>query len=297
MQQVIKAHASSRTLLKGAWRVSPPSRFLDYKDFLRTLHSTVEKQQQLRYPYVQFSKDLGFDKSNVSYMVIHRWRHLSHEQGEMITQNLGITGAERRYFLKLIEYTDARHEEKRKDIFSELVDLKEGLLVDNKDKQMLQFFSKWHHAAIFELVALPDFQSDPEWISAQFYRRLSVEDVKESLKLLESMGLIKYDDQQNRHFKVDKSLSTGDEVRGLAVVGYHFQMLEMAAASMTQVPHEEREIASITLAVNEDLLKRLKDDIRMFKRYATFLSDQCQDPKQIVQLNLQLFSITGADGG
>jgi uncharacterized protein (TIGR02147 family) len=285
--------ASTRDLLRSAARSAPPSRFLDYKDFLRALHGHVADQTG-RYPYVQFSRDLGFDRSNVAYVVLHGFRRLSREQAVAIAETLDLVGVERRFLEKLVDYTHARDDETRRRAFDELVALKERVLASGQDRLMLRFFSEWHHGAIFELVALPEFQSDPAWISSRFYRRLSEEAVRDSLALLTEMGLIREDPALGRHVKTSRTLSTGDEVRGLAVAGYHRRMLEMAMGAVSEVPANEREVGAVTLAVSAEALERLKADVKLFKRYAVFLSEQCETPERVVQLNLQLFSVTKA---
>jgi uncharacterized protein (TIGR02147 family) len=161
---------------------------------------------------------------------------------------------------------------------------------------LLRFFSDWHHGAIFELVGLSEFQSDPAWIASRFYKHLTPEQVTRSLALLEKLDLIAYDPEAKKHVKKNASLSTGDDVRGLAVVGYHLQMMDLAQASFSQTPADSREIGAVTLSVSEDMALRLKEDIRLFRRYVIHLSEQCQQPDRIMQLNLQLFPMTRVYG-
>jgi uncharacterized protein (TIGR02147 family) len=281
----------SRKVLKAAWRQSPPSRFLDYKDFLRTLLAAAEEVLG-RYSYQQFSNDLGFTAGNVAYVVIHGYRKLSAEQAETIIGTLGITGPERRYLIRLREYTDCRVEAERLELFQGLVEIKDQVLEEPRDRLMLRFFGEWHHAAIFELMDLDEFRSDPEWIASCFYKRLTAEQATKSLGLLSELGLIAYDEAAGRHVKRQRTLTTGPEVQGLAAAGYHLQMIQLGQEALSQIPAEEREIGAMTLSVSEAVLGRLKEDLRLLRRYAVFLSEQCEAPERLVQLNFQLFPIT-----
>lgn len=281
----------SRNVLRSAWHQSPPSRFLDYKDFFATLYAKAQ-QEISRYTYQQFSQDLGFSSNNAAYIVVNGHRKLNEEQARQAIASLDMTGVERRFFLKLMEYTDTQDEAARLPIFQDLVAIKEKHITSDHDRNMLKFFSEWYHSAIFELVALENFQSDPAWIADRFYKKLTPDQIQKSLELLEHLNLITFDAEKGRHVKRNQSLSTGDEVRGLAVAGYHLQMLQLSQSALSQIPHEDREIAATTLAVSEDVAKRLKDDLRTFRRYAVFLSEQTPSPDRIVQLNLQLFPMT-----
>jgi uncharacterized protein (TIGR02147 family) len=61
---------------------------------------------------------------------------------------------------------------------------------------------------------------------------------------------------------------------------------------MAQVPESEREIGALTLSASAEVAERLQQDVRLFRRYATFLSEQCEKPDRVVQLNMQLFAVT-----
>lgn len=284
---------ASKQALKLLWRKSPPSRFLDYRDFLKALQVAVAEMVG-RYGYQQFSEDLGFGGTNVAYLVTHGYRRLGEEQARTIVDTLSMTHAERRYFLALVDYSDCREDEERRRRFRQLVAIKEEIVETEDDRSSLKFFNEWQHAAIFELIGTEGCRADPDWIAERFYRRLTKEQVKRSLELMTQMGLISLDETAGRYVKSKASVSTGDDVKGLAIAGYHLQMLAAAQAALSQVPGDEREFGALTLAVDESILKRLKEDVRLFRRYASFLSEQCSAPDRVVQVNLQLFSVTRA---
>ena len=286
-------NVETRELLREICRESPPSRFLDYRDFLRHLHGEVERRVG-RYPVVHFSADLGLEAGNVAYMVLHGYRRLSESQTLTVCERLGITGTERRFLLRLREYADCKDEGARHTLFQSLVALKEQVAASEHDRLMLRFFASWHHAALFEMIDLPDFHSDPEWIAGRFFKPLTVDEVKRSLALLEALELIRFDPEAGRHVKTQKSLSTSGDVEGLAVVGYHLEMLGLGQAALSQVPAGEREIGALTVAVTERVAERLKEDLQLFRRYVVFLSEQCEGADRLLQLNFQLFPLTRA---
>ncbi len=292
-----KSDTTTIELLRSAWRQAPPSRFLDYKEFLVVLCDAV-RQQVGSYPYKQYASDLGLTSPNAAYIIAHGYRKMTAEQAHALTHRLKITGTERRFFFKLREYTDSDDEAERTHIFSELVAIKGRTLENDAERQRLQFFRDWQHSAIFELVGLNGFQSDPEWICGRFYRHITPEQAAASLRLLEDLGLIYFDAEIGRHRKAQTTVRPGDETEGLAIAGYHLHAIEMAQSALSQTPEDEREYAAMTLTVSEKAARRLKEDVQLFRRYAVFLSEQGAPPEggessdRVVQLNIQLFPVT-----
>jgi len=285
----------TRGLLTEVGRRSPPSHYLDYKDFLRSLQDEVAKEVG-RYTYQQFSRDLGLEFDNAAYVVLHGLRRLNEQQAKKIVANLAIKGNERRYFFSLLEYTNCRDEQQREPLLQQLINIKSDSIDSDHERLFLRFFSEWYHSVIFEMIGLEAFQSDPKWIGERFHNRLTPDQVKRSLSLLESLNLIRFDQEKQRYLKAENTISAGEDVRGLATAGYHLRMLSQAQGAMSTVPHGEREFGAMTLAVDSQVLDRLKQDLQLFRKYAVFLSEQCEKPDRIVQLNFQMFSFTKQEG-
>ena len=106
-----------------------------------------------------------------------------------------------------------------------------------------------------------------------------------------SLGLL-VRDEAGRLSQGEPLLSTGAEVRNLYVARYHLAMLERAALSIEEVPAEQRDISSLTLCLGADGIRRLKLRLRAFRRELLELSSLEQEPRQVVQLNLQLFPLS-----
>jgi uncharacterized protein (TIGR02147 family) len=69
-------------------------------------------------------------------------------------------------------------------------------------------------------------------------------------------------------------------------------MMERAEQSIDDVPAPERDISSLTLCVGVNGLSRLKSRVQRFRRELLELSSEDSDPKQVVQINLQLFPLS-----
>ncbi|NIS32044.1 MAG: TIGR02147 family protein, partial [Actinobacteria bacterium] len=78
---------------------------------------------------------------------------------------------------------------------------------------------------------------------------------------------------------------------------YHRGMMERAAEAIDLVPAADRDISSLTLCLGEDGLRRVKERIQRFRRELLELSELEDDPRQVTQINLQLFPLTSGDTG
>jgi uncharacterized protein (TIGR02147 family) len=69
-------------------------------------------------------------------------------------------------------------------------------------------------------------------------------------------------------------------------------MIERAGAAIDLFPREEREIASLTLCIDDAMLPELKLRLQTFRRELMQLAEQSGDRKRVVQINFQLFPLT-----
>jgi uncharacterized protein (TIGR02147 family) len=73
-------------------------------------------------------------------------------------------------------------------------------------------------------------------------------------------------------------------------------MMERAAEALDRVPREEREIASLTLLVEQARLAELKQRLERFREELLHTFDSATaGAARVVQVNLQMFPLTGKE--
>lgn len=75
-------------------------------------------------------------------------------------------------------------------------------------------------------------------------------------------------------------------------MNYHRAMLARASEAIDRVPRDEREISSITVCVSHEVMLRLKERIRDFRRELLQLAELEGKPERVVQINFQLFPLS-----
>lgn len=268
-----------------------PSSFLDYKVYLESLYLAM-KAKTSRYSYAKFAQDLGFNASNILHQIVRGHRPLTVKAAQKIIDALDLRGVEKKYLLLLIQYNNATAVTERESLFNKLVDVKNEVLPTTEDKSWLEFFSEWYHPVVRELVGLPEFKSDPEWISDQIMPRIRPEQAKKSLELLANLGLIVWDKEKRRYQQTEKRIVTGQRVRGIGFTRYHQHMIDMGKESLTRVSGSARDISAVTVSVDLITYQKMKAMAHEFQMKMLDVAETAAEPDRIYQLNIQLFPFT-----
>jgi uncharacterized protein (TIGR02147 family) len=145
----------------------------------------------------------------------------------------------------------------------------------------------WYHFAILSLMELRDFESNPDCIA----RRLGISKIQAAaaVKRLMRVGLIEA--QDGKWISTGKNIETPTDLRSSALRRSHRQTLQQAIAALEGVSIEERDITSMTMAIDSRKLPEAKKLIRDFrKKLAAFLEEGEAD--QVYNLNIQLMPVT-----
>ncbi|HEV8244682.1 MAG TPA: DUF4423 domain-containing protein, partial [Polyangiaceae bacterium] len=137
----------------------------------------------------------------------------------------------------------------------------------------------------------PDFRDDPHWIAGMLWPAIPPAEAARALEILLELHLLARDGH-GKIVQADTLVSTGPEVRSVNVANYHRTMMQRGAEAIDAVPATERDISSLTLCLGPDGLRRLKERIQRFRRELLELSTLESDPRQVVQVNFQLFPLS-----
>jgi uncharacterized protein (TIGR02147 family) len=142
------------------------------------------------------------------------------------------------------------------------------------------------------MVGLENFSSDPAWMAQHLNAAITEKEIKESLEILEKLGCIRYDPELGRHVKVVKDFESKREVPGVGIIRFHQKMIDLGKESIESVPHKEREIGALTLAVTAEGMDIIKKSLQSFRSYLLFLAaSHAEGADTVMQLNMQMFPI------
>lgn len=202
-----------------------------------------------------------------------------------------MTAAETRFFTDLVAFdqSDDRHE--KNAAFERISSRRRFREARRLDHSMFEYLSRWYFPAIREMAARCDFKADPEWIAGRLCPPITKREAAKALDVLFDLELLSRD-ENGEIVRGELSVTTGHEVRSLAIGNYHRQMLERAAESITEVSRELRDISALTVCVHRDRVAEFKARIHEFREQLLEFGDSEENPEVVYQLNIQLFPLT-----
>jgi uncharacterized protein (TIGR02147 family) len=158
------------------------------------------------------------------------------------------------------------------------------------DTKSFEFFSRWYVLPLREMVRLPWFQEDGDWISKQFRFKVTATEIKKGIDLLLSLGLLNRNNEGKlliAHGRVSSTFDIKNE--GLQI--YHENMLEHAKNALKDQEVLEREFIGCCLNINPKKISYAKELIRQFKDKFEKLMEE-ENGEQMYQLQLQFYALT-----
>jgi len=280
----------SKAKLRQCAERLPVTDYPDYRSYLSAIYAAA-KAADASYSFTHLSLDLGLGSTNAHSVIAGR-RPLTEKGAEKICAALHLVGVQKRYFLALVRQDRAKSSAEADAAFAERLELKSRVLPTQLDRRQLAFFSNWHNAAILELLRLSEASDDPEWIASALRPAVPVATVRESLALLEELGYVARDTTRGRLYPTEATVTTGNEVWGMAIAAFHRQMLELSLNALDKVAPDERDIGAVTIAVARADFQKMKEEVVALRKRYLKLSEETTDPDAIVQLNVQLFTMT-----
>lgn len=267
--------------------------YLDYRAFLRDVYA--EKKALGRgFSFRAFSRLAGLRSPNYLKLVIDGERNLSDQMAPRFATALGLRDDAARYFVDLVAFNQAKDAAARNAAYTRLTGFRRYRSAHRLELAHAAYHSTWYLPAIRELAARCDFEAEPEWIAPRLRPPISKDEAKSALATLFELGLL-VTGEDGRVSQGEALVSTGPETRGHHIGNYHRMMMSRAAASIDDVPAAERDVSSLTLCVGGKGLAEIKDRIQKFRRELLELSTRESDPREVVQINFQLFPLTKAE--
>jgi uncharacterized protein (TIGR02147 family) len=157
------------------------------------------------------------------------------------------------------------------------------------DLDRFQMISDWYHFAILELSTIEKVVLNPSTVSALL--DISIHESKSALERLERLGLLN-----------NISESGPEPARSFSTVGPNFttaatrnqqrQILELAIRALDNVPFEERDQSSVTLAIPKARVGEAKKKIAAFRREMTELLQRPGERDSVYHLSVSFYPVT-----
>ncbi len=260
--------------------------YFNYRDYLYDFYK-AKKEQNSGFSYRVFSDHAGFKSKSFIQHIIDGKKNLSDESTEKLNTVLKLSKKQFQYFKDLVAFNQAKSVSVRNAFFEKLCSYNSRSSSKQLMIQQYDYFNKWYNNSIRELVCTIDFNEDYEKLGRFVKPSISGRDARISVNLLLKLGLIKKDGK--RYKQTDKFITTGNEVRSIAVQNFHLQNLNLAGESIDRCPSVEREISSMVIGLSEDGFLKYKNEIQNFRERLLNIADKDKPMERIYHVNFQMF--------
>jgi len=264
--------------------------YLDYRAALRDLYA-LKKAREYGFSHRAISKRAGFQSTNFLKLVMEGKRNLSADAAAKFAKAFGLEGASFDYFCELVSYNQAKTSRERSKSYDRLTRLRPEKAVHQLASHQSAYHSSWYIPAIRELAARADFREDPAHIARQLVPAITAAKAKKALETLRELGML-CRTPEGRLVPADALVTTGPSPESHHLADFHRAMIAQASESIDRFPAHEREIASLTLCVDESMLPALKQRLQAFRREFMQFAEGSGVPERVVQVNFQMFPLS-----
>lgn len=258
-----KSHTQQSACL---WAEPSIFNYSDYRAYLKDFYQ-LNKTKIDGYSFAVFSLRAGIKSPNYLKLVMDGKRNLTPENTLAFARGLGFNETETIYWENLVSYCQAKTATQRQFYLMRLSRTQppagvNGARFIREIRDEWDYYSHWHHAAIREMVLLPNFSADPRAIASRLGGMITTEDAQASVALLKRLGfLIENPQGQLIQSQSQVRYSTPGDVANLVVRRFHRATAKLALDCFnddSEEAHQARFFNGLTLAVNRKTLPLIR---------------------------------------
>lgn len=256
------------------------------------------KENKKNWSYGTWVKKLGFKSTSSISKVMNGYRYPSKQMVNRLVKYFNFSEKEKDYFLKLVQLAKLSTNENEKISY----DLKEEISksVDQKDiklngvtRSMGLHLDRWYHYTIYAMIGLKDFKEDSSWIAKRLRFEVSETEIKNTIFMLEKIGLIKRDSIGN--LRASRSFKFHNVDKKDTVINNNFKTIALQCCenSMNAIQNiTECNPLVYTFAVTESSLSKVVELMKKFRNDLLRIVGEDLGCDEVIQFFLATYPIT-----
>lgn len=269
--------------------------YLDYREFLQDYYR-IRKEANSSFSLRAFSDKIGFKAKDFIFRVMQGEKNLSEQSIQKVASGLRLGKRESEFFAALVLFNQAETAEERNSHYAKMQEILKIVRFSESQHLMAhyqyQVYSDWRHLVVRSLIGMFGFSGDFKELGNRVHPKITPEQAKESVKLLESCGLISK--KEDGSYELSQSaITTGNRTSKTALRGFHQKCLKLGADSIDRDQPSERNISGLTLGISKDGYERIVERINAFRKEIAFLAEEDQEADSAYQLEICFFKVGG----
>lgn len=265
--------------------------YQDYRIYLQDYYSE-QKNTKRNFSYRSFSERAGINAPSFLFYVISGKRNLTQTTILKISQAIGHSRDEADYFESLVFFNQASSINEKSHHYGKLIEIRKPLDIAVLDKDRYEYYSKWYHSVIREVVTFFDFKGDFARLGAFLVPSISASQAKESIKLLEKLGFIEKDSQGLYHQTQNLIQSKVGAVNAFTIEKFQIEMLQVAIKAYDNIEISKRMMTSTTFSISKSTFELFKVRIRELQYQLMEMARIDSSADAVYQLTTNLFPIS-----
>ena len=263
--------------------------YSDYRKFLQEFYE-LEKSLDPTFSYRVFAAAIGIDAS-LLVKILQGKRHVSTKNIETFVQFFHFKEGKAEYFREMVAYGKAKNDEQVRKHFETLQKMRPSSCRE-LDEARYRYFQQWFYPMVRSALDVFDYRG-PEHAAALgdcCIPKISASQVENAVDALLQLGLA-HKRKDGRIVPTDAHLKTKEHWLSASISDYQKSIAELAHRSIAETPKEERDISTLTMALDSSQIQRIRDIIAEARKSIVNVANSM--PSQICdsvyQLNFQLF--------
>jgi uncharacterized protein (TIGR02147 family) len=263
--------------------------YIDFREYIRDYYTEHKKSSKLSFR--EFSKQAGFTSPSFIKLVIEGKANLSKSGVARLCNAMGLKKDDRHYFKNLALFGQAKDLGTKMHYLETLKSFQGPLTVNKLSNEQFEYFSQWYHPVIKELLDIIEFDGNFDALAKMVIPAISVEEARESLKVLLRLQLIK--EESGRYFATKKFLTTdGQTTESLAVHCVQKKMAQLASDAIDTFPKAQRDISGVSVAIGAQSVSAIQEEIARCRRRILEIASNESESDSVYRINFHLFPLS-----
>lgn len=270
--------------------------FIDYRKYLHAYY-TFMKQHTPSFSHRKFMEKAGINSPNFLKNVIDRKKNLTESSTLKFATALGLAAAESEYFSCLVQFDQASTSDEKEKYFGRMKLVSIPVAKKLVDAEQSQYFSKWYHCVVRELVTTRTYHDDWLKLGRDLHPNITPAQARKSVETLLKLGMITKN-SNGTYMQTSKNVTAGDTPLAIMQIRqHHKEALHHAADAIDDFPATLRSLTSLIMSLNDETYLKIEDEVKAFRNRLTLLANSTEKPDRVYQLAIQLFPVSKKDKG
>jgi uncharacterized protein (TIGR02147 family) len=261
-----------------------------YRVFLNDAYIAM-KAKDKKFSFRYFARVSGFKAHSFLRLVMQGKSNLSSTSIDKVAKAFKFNPEEARFFRNLVNLNQATTSEEKQSFAKAILKSQTYRKIYPLRETQYQYFSCWYFSVVRELVGLPGFQENNEWIAQHTIPPIKPEEAQLAIDSLIKLELLARD-ENGKLIQTQKVVSTPSEVSSAYLTKWHREYLKKAGESIDTVARENRDISAVSLAFSKENIHIIKEMVANFRREIVEVALQQSNRNSLYQLNIQFFPLS-----